>query len=343
MSILTDRQKQLLFDYCIGLTSEQEAAEAQKLLSVSEEAAGIYAKIKASLSPLDTLEDLPCPDELVEGTIWRLNNLASSSQLQLQQLLANEQARGVAPKRTVWRNLGEMVATAAVILFVAGVLLPMLRHAREDYWRHSCQMQLKRIGQGITNYIADYDGSLPTVATTLGSPWWKVGDQGDENHSNTRNAWLLAKEGYVNPVDFVCPGRSQGRVTRLDPQMAEFFNDFPARRYITYSFRIRCPQSANKLQHGKRVLISDLNPLFETLPRNYSQPLRIKLTRELLNFNSANHRRRGQNILFCDGSVDFAKSRHVGISQDDIYTLQNTHVYQGVEVPSCETDAFLAP
>ena len=261
----------------------------------------------------------------------------------MQQLLADEQARIAAPAKRSWRSIGELLATAAVILFVSGLLLPAIRHMRHDYWHQCCRMQLSRIGQGIGNYMADYDGSLPAVATTAGSPWWKVGDQGDQNHSNTRNAWLLAKEGYVNPVDFVCPGRSQGRVTHLDPETAENFNDFPARRYITYSFRIRCPKSADPLQRGKKVLISDLNPLFERLPSNYSRPLKIKLTNEMLNFNSANHRRKGQNILFCDGSVDFAETRHVGLSQDDIFTLQNTHVYDGTEVPTCQTDAFLAP
>ena len=74
-----------------------------------------------------------------------------------------------------------------------------------------------------------------------------------------------------------------------------------------------------------------------------ARPLRIQLNKDLLHLNSNNHNRRGQNILFCDGSVSFVKTRRIGISEDDIFTLWNTDVYQGVEVPSCETDAFLAP
>jgi hypothetical protein len=38
--------------------------------------------------------------------------------------------------------------------------------------------------------------------------------------------------------------------------------------------------------------------------------------------------------------------RHTNISLDDIFTLQEMHPgseIQGCEVPSCETDAFLAP
>ncbi len=85
MSPLKDRQKQLLFDYCIGLTSEEQTAEAQALISGNDEAAEIHSKLKAALAPLDTIQPEPCPDDLAERTILRLNNLARSSQLRLQQ------------------------------------------------------------------------------------------------------------------------------------------------------------------------------------------------------------------------------------------------------------------
>ena len=55
------------------------------------------------------------------------------------------------------------------------------------------------------------------------------------------------------------------------------------------------------------------------------------------------HPRRGQNVLFGDGSVSFRKKRCVGVADDDIFTLRNTLFYQGHEVPSCRTDTFLAP
>jgi len=86
-----------------------------------------------------------------------------------------------------------------------------------------------------------------------------------------------------------------------------------------------------------------LNPLFERLPRDYSNSLKIKLTKDLLTLNSINHSRCGQNVLFGDGSVRFIRKRHTDLSDDDIFTLQDTDVYQGVEVPAYESDAFLAP
>jgi len=343
MTPLSNQQKQLLFDYCIGLTSEEQTAEAEALISASKEAAEIHSKLKAALTPLDILEPEPCPDDLAEGTIWRLNNAARSSQLRLQQLLADEQTREVAAKSRLWWNLGKTVAAAAVILIAVGIWFAPLNFARQKYWQHRCQMQLSRIFQGINNYSSDHNGRLPAVAAATGSPWWKVGYQGKENQSNTRHIWLLVRGGYVNPADFVCPGRREGRAIQFDALQAKNYSDFPGRKYVTYSFRIMCPGSEEESLLGQKILISDLNPLFERLPRDYSNSLKIKLTKDLLTLNSINHSRCGQNVLFGDGSVRFIKKRHTNLSDDDIFTLQDTDVYQGVEVPAYESDAFLAP
>ncbi len=342
MTSLNDQQKTLLFDYCMGITSETETIQAESLIATNEQAAELSSQITKTLSPLNLIETEECPDYLAEGTVWRLTNAARASQLKPQQLLAAEQGRNAA-RGFFWRNFGQLATAAAMIIFAAGVIIAPLSHMRQDYWQKYCQSQLLRIGQGINAYSNDYNGKLPAVATTLGSPWWKVGYQGEENQSNTRHVWLLAKKGYVNPADFVCPGTRQGKAIQFDTAQAKSYNDFPARRYVTYSFRLICKQPADKNMLGRKVLMADLNPLFERLPAHSAQSLNLTLDEKLLNLNSANHGRHGQNILFCDGSIDFGKTRQMGGSKDDIFTLQNTNVYKGVEVPSCETDAFLAP
>jgi prepilin-type processing-associated H-X9-DG protein len=177
----------------------------------------------------------------------------------------------------------------------------------------------------------------------MGDPWWKVGYQGKENQSNTRHIWLLVKGGYVNPADFVCPGRSRCQTAQLDPSEVQNYNDFPSRKYVTYSFRIRCSKPGEESPRGQKVLAADSNPLFERLPNDYSKPFKLEPNIDLLILNSINHNHRGQNVLFCDGSTAFVKVRQIGTSEDDIFTLQDTDTYQGVEVPARETDAFLAP
>ena len=53
--------------------------------------------------------------------------------------------------------------------------------------------------------------------------------------------------------------------------------------------------------------------------------------RKLSTTASMNHNRQGQNVLFSDGQVEFLKTRHIGILQDDIFTVQNIVEYRGNE------------
>lgn len=342
MKQLDYNQKQLIFDYALGLAEGGSSGEASELISANAEAADLYESIKAVLAPLDTVAADSCPDDLVERTILRLKNIAGSGHSQLEDLLATEQSRTATPKARFWPNVTELLATAAVILFFTGALVAPLNVARQKSWQTACQMQLQRIWQGMQTYSNDHEDRLPSVSTAAGAPWWKVGYQGRENHSNTRNLWLLAKKGYVSPSDFVCPGRRQGKAIQFDPSRAPDYNDFPERKYITYSCRMR-PAGSRQLVRVRRVLMSDMNPVFEHLPQDFGAPLRIQLDKVLARVNSHNHNKRGQNLLFDDGSAKFTKTRYLKGSEDDIFTLNGTTVYQGVELPSCDSDAFLAP
>lgn len=335
---LISEQKQLLFDYCIGLTSQEQTAEAEELISSNPEAAQIHSKLKAFFAPLNTLEPESCPDALTERTVWRLNSLANSSQDRLQQLLASEQTRKVTPRNRMW---GRRLATAAVFMIAGSLLLTSLNYLRFNSRLKQCQLQQGSVFQGLSNYIFDHDGQQPAVATSVGAPWYKVGDQGIENHSNTRRIFLLVKGDYVEPSDFVCPCSKLGSPPQMTPSQIQTFKDFPDRRYVTYSFQINCRRVENGKLFCRKVVMADLNPLFERLPEDYSKSLTLKLTKDMLTLNSTNHNRRGQNILFGDGRVEYLKTRYIGT--DDIFTLHDTDVYEGCEVPSCETDFFLAP
>ena len=338
---LSSEQKQLLFDYCVGLTSQEQTAEAEALVASNQEAADILAKLKATLAPLGSLASEPCPDALADRTIWRLNSLVNSSQGRLQQLLASEQARAAGTKNRLWAGWVGRLATAAVFLIAASVLLNTLNYLRHNSRLQRCQMQMAGIFQGLSHYISDYDGQPPAVAAVAGDPWWKVGQQGSENHSNTRNIYLLVRGGYAQAGDFVCPGCPYDADVRMTPAEMRTYKDFPGRNCVTYSFQISCQRTKNGKLLCRKVVMADWNPLFEKLPKDYSQPFQLRLTKNLLTVNSVNHKRRGQSVLFGDGRVEFLKTRLIGT--DDIFTLQDTDVYQGCEVPSCETDFFLAP
>ena len=342
MTSLSDEQKELLFDYCIGLTSEEEAAQAQSLVASNKEAAETQAKLKSAFAPLESIESEACPDDLVESTIQRLN-AARATQFKLQQLLANEQARELAAVSPFWPRIGKVLASAAVFIIGLSILLSSLGYARNRASQQQCGMNLSRMFNGLTQYASDHDGRLPAVAAAAGEPWWKVGEQGEENHSNTRALWLLVQLKYNKAPGFVCSGSSRGKPLQLDASHLSQYHDFPGREYVTYSFQIGCRQADSGKLICRRVLVADLSPLFERLPDDYSKSLRLTLNKELLTRNSVNHKRRGQNVLYGDGRAEFIKTRHADILEDDIYTLQNVDIYEGREVPTCETDFFLAP
>jgi hypothetical protein len=153
--------------------------------------------------------------------------------------------------------------------------------------------------------------------------------------------YLLVKGEYVKLSDFVCPGSQCGPQPEVTAAKVENYKDFPSRGCVTYSFRISCQRSRNGGLLCRKVVMADWNPLFEAMPKDYNESFYMRLTPRMLTLNSVNHRRRGQNVLFGDGRVVFMKKRFIGA--DDIFTLQDTDVYQGCEVPSCETDFFLAP
>jgi prepilin-type processing-associated H-X9-DG protein len=333
---LDESQKQLLFEYCLGLTSETENAQAQELVFSNEQAARLVKSIKASLSPLDSIATEQCPEELAEGTIWRAQQVVRTGKVKLTQLIAAEQGR----KTGAWRDIFGRLATAAifVIVGIAGISgwKTATFYARQHSWQNQCQGQLAGLFNSLSNYRNDNNGQMPAVSTEAGAPWWRVGYQGDENVSNTRRMWILVRNGYAQPDEFMCPGF--GKCTFIgEPRM---LNDFPSRQMITFSFRIGCP-TGGAMDTGRKVIISDMNPIFAELPPLSQQNLAIQNLAELLRKNSPNHAGRGQNILFCDGSVTFFKTRTV--NNDDIFTLQNAQTYQGTELPTSEKDAFLAP
>ncbi|MCU0917242.1 MAG: hypothetical protein MUC88_22165 [Planctomycetes bacterium] len=348
MTSLSDQQKQLLFDYSLGIASEREAAQAEQLLSRNQEAADLYRTFQLSLAPLDELELEPCPDELSARLFGRIAEVSrqTSGAGRMQELLAAERFGSRRIKLPLWRNWSEVITAAAAVLLFLGILFPSVGLMRQRYAQSRCGTQLTGIYEGYNNYASDHDGFLPVVAITPGSPWWKVGYQGRENYSNTRQVWPLVRYGYVAPERFLCPGRREAHPVSYDGIKTENFPDFPSRIYIHFSVPVPCPSSDRRDLMGRRVLLADRNPLFEELPADFSELCSLLLSETQMRANSGNHRSRGQNVLLYDGSVEFTKERHTSLSEDDIYVLREMHSgseVRGCELPSCDADIFLGP
>lgn len=361
MDTLTKQQRDILLDYYFECASQQEIVAAQSLLSSHEGAIEFYEKLNHSLSALEHLDhshDSNCPEHLVENLLDKVyadtSGIEAGSIDQLGKLLKAESEKDASSSNSVvttrtsfWRSILETAAVAAGILILSGLFVPVTRNMRAHAWQAACQANLANISQGVTQYASDHAGYMPAVATTPGNPWWKVGSTQPENHSNTRHIWLLVKNNYVSSEAFLCRGCNREKVIKLSPAQAAGLFDFPDRRFISYSSKLIC--EPNRALMPKRVmpLMSDANPIFEaslnqpnSLSRRELGP--IELSERLLKLNSSNHRSKGQNIMFSDGTVKFITQR-VFDGNDDIFTVTNLRIYRGTERPACEKDVFLVP
>ncbi|MFC1763760.1 hypothetical protein ACFL6U_17005 [Planctomycetota bacterium] len=345
MSPLSTTDKELILDYCLEQISPEQKEHVERLIENNAEAAQMYADVKASLQPL-TATDLmePCPDELAELTVARLVAKAEIPHSNLEKLIS-QQAQPATLRFAAWQKGVQIAAVAAIVLFGLGIALPALQYARAQQHKQLCMSHLGDIHVGLAQYMQDYNGNLPAVQVANGAPWWKVGDQGQENQSNTRPIWLLVRERQITPEKFECPSRQHGQQVDYDKLNADDYRDFPNKEYVNYSFRVRCNKSQMSMSPDQ-VLMADTNPLTELIPTNPDSIFNIRLTDEVLSSNSRNHQGKGQSILNGDGSIAFHTSRKIGLSQDDIFALQTMTSgaeLKGCEKPDCEQDTFLAP
>ena len=73
----------------------------------------------------------------------------------------------ISQKRSAF-TLIELLVVIAIIAILAAILFPVFARARENARKASCQSNLKQIGLGIQQYVADYDGQIPPQQ--LGGP-----------------------------------------------------------------------------------------------------------------------------------------------------------------------------
>ena len=359
MGYLESEEQQLVLDFYFRCGDEDDIARGRDLIAANAEAARLYANLEETLTELDSLKYEPCPENLADLTVARLKLAAASKTTgtsKLHSLLKEEQEsqkylKSIAPASAgagrFWRPVFEVMATAAAIVLVAGILFPSFGAMRERSRQIACADNFGRIGQAMAAFSNDHNERISETKVKTGSPWWKIGYQGPEIHSNTRYTWQLVKDGYVDGRVFVCGGHIEGSPVRYDAAQMAALDDFPSRRHISYSFMLLCDENDSLTKRSRRIIASDMNPLFHKIPSQASmcQKLNefdcVQLNEQLRQMMSMNHRNKGQNSLFCDGSVDFVQTRIV--NGDDFFTVQGVDAYIGKESPCNPDDIFLAP
>ncbi|TWT42028.1 hypothetical protein RAS1_31550 [Phycisphaerae bacterium RAS1] len=204
----------------------------------------------------------------------------------------------------------------------------------------------------------------------------------------SRSLFLLVTAGMATPQMFVCPrsgdlednlrNDSTGGSVGCQPGVTRF--DFKGYNSLSYGYQMPFGPAAKpttKLD-VRMVIAADKGPYYTSGgdgldgtrttrdARSPSQPPADWTSRPLndllaLNpgewrrYNSRNHDTEGQNILFVDAHVDFAKKPIYGVNNDNIYTLQDSAddlrraligmVPTATQTlgPGVETDSFIVP
>jgi hypothetical protein len=234
------------------------------------------------------------------------------------------------------------------------VVAPEVHRTREFHARMACAWNLAAVGKAMLLYSKDHEDLLP-VAGGRGTKWaaglrnWTAANCAeafglDPNGAGgeatiSSSLYLLIRYAYTDlgPRTFLCTRdkgvkefkpaayglRAQGLTDVWD------FGPDPARR-CSYAYQmVYCPYSANLRTSGALApgfaIAADRNPWMEEKrvrdfsrfnpagPGDYS-------TEQAHAGNALAHKGDGQNVMFLDTHVTFAKESYYGLENDNIYT-----------------------
>lgn len=280
----------------------------------------------------------------------------ASRTFDLVMLAANAESRSfsirdepVVTGSTLRTRFWDVVSVAAVLLLSASVLWPILDTVRQRQQKTSCQTNLASVASAFDQYAGSYGDSLPIAAAGYGGSWWDVGTPG---RSNSANLYTLARTGYAKVRDLACPGNLAACVE----QPAKDAMDWRSIAEISYSYQIMFGQHQARWKSPERtVILADRSPVVLRALRGET----VYPTE-----NSPNHRQRGQDVLFADGSTKWITTPEIPVSGEVGPTTQRVDniwlpwqietiidqvrngeeiTLKGLELPASEFDTFLGP
>ncbi len=327
-----------LIDLHLGRLSPEEAERLQARIAGLPELEARSRRCRELLNALESCEAPPTPSDLVERVLDRV----ARSQALIPFPAAGSSSEGGLPSgiergglRTPILALRELITIAACVALFLGVLVPGFYKARETSRRSVCRQNMQQVYGGLASYAQTHAGFLPNAGAVPGGSWLRVRIPGVLRASNTRHAYLLVRDGFVNARAFVCPAAG-GVVMRADDYRAA--DDFAEPGNCTYSLQnsnVARPLPLSRLP-GQMVYFGDGNPSFNTYGVHYIDPTALENS-------SAHNVNAGQNVLYLDGRTGWATRPTVGVNNDHIYRAGALARYIGVEVPQSPTDTFLVP
>jgi hypothetical protein len=237
-----------------------------------------------------------------------------------------------------------------------GILMPALARTRQLAFRMTCGTNLSGMGKAMLIYASDYGDRLPRAGSP-DSTWGPVAnwtassrqaafDMTSDGHAGKATIssclYLLVRYVEVTPRSFICKGDTGTTEFRLSdvahrlPASFELIDawDFgpsgESYKHCSYSYHL--PFGKDNLTISGEpgfAVAADRNPWFPSpaaAPADWAYfrpdlPGQGGTSSTARNGNALAHRSEGQNVLFLDTHVEFAKRPYCSLDDDNIYTV----------------------
>ena len=317
------KDEALLIDYLLDRCDKATAGEVELRLEKDPEFRTLRVDMANAFDALKLLGAPEAPEDLADRTLARIASARQSTAATARQGLA----AGGRPTFSL-RELGTLAAAAIIM---ALLFVPWARQARNRALQGKCAANVGQIGTGMKNYALDNQDSLP-MAHASKAAWLPGG--GRTPVSNSAGLFHLVGDHYAPVGVFQCAADpdAAGEAFGVNYEMT----DFPAAKYISYSYQHALGSSIQLPVAGEMALLSDKTPVFEN-GRFQAEFLSSPRT------SSRNHGRSGHNVLYPDWGVKWQEGARVGVNGDNIFLVQGKEEYDGTETPANATDSFLLP
>ncbi len=317
----------LLLDLHLDRLNHEERSWVENALRSDEALRAKSEQLGLVLQPLDHWTAAP-PVNLADRVLSYVAKECAAATMVRPTSPANP--RGRAP----FVSLRDLVAVAACLALMVGVLVPGLSSLRDHSQRARCASNLGSIFRGTATYQAAFGGSLPFAGGPRQTAWLPEGADRRPYASNSRHVYLTVK-GRFGPrvADFVCPGCVTHEPMRNED--VDRYDDFARASDVSYSFANLSGATPNLHPRRSVAYAADHNPLF--VDGHFDASVNADTA------NSPAHRGKGQKVLALDGSVEWLTSPTFGEDQDNLWLTGNLRTYKGIETPVDENDVHLVP
>lgn len=142
--------------------------------------------------------------------------------------------------------------------------------------------------------------------------------------STTRAFWLLVRTNSSTPKSFYCPLSKDEPNDEDNPQS---FWDFRGYKEVSYGMQVSFGKKGKPSSDcdARTALVADKGPFGEALELGKASPGAAMPDSQAgpddwMRWNSPNHGREGQVVLYADSHAEFQTKPTAGIDEDNIYT-----------------------